>query len=132
MTDQNLAFYFQKFTITLTHGSVQYTTAGILPSNSVLNRVAFLTVSGTLFPQDTDTYTLVFDFTEVQSGRNISLEGPIDGMVTFCKKTFDATEVLRYTYENRILTIHLQVPRMVRRKPQHFFMNIQINDRQLV
>jgi hypothetical protein len=128
MTDQNLAFYFQDFTTTLTNGSVQYSTACVIPSNTVLNRVVGITISGTLFPQETNQYTLVLDFTKVQSGRDINLEGPIDGVVTFCKRTFDASNLLTYTFSDRILTLQMEIPQVIQKKPKHFFINIQIND----
>ena len=128
MTDQNLAFYFQNFTTTPSNGSIDYSTAGVIPSNSISNRVVAITISGTLFPQDTNQYTFVLDFTNVQSQRQINLEGPIDGVVTLCKKTFDISDLVTYTYGNRILILEMKVPRVIRKKSRHFFMNFQIND----
>jgi hypothetical protein len=70
----------------------------------------------------------VLDFTNVQSQRQIDLEGPIDGVVTLCKRTFDASDILTYIFGNRILKLQIDVPRVLRKKSQHFFLNIQIND----
>jgi hypothetical protein len=99
----------------------------VIPSNSVLNRVVAITISGVLFEQATTNYRLVLDFTNVQSERQIELEGPLDGVFTLCKRTFEASDILSYTFANRILSIDIDVKRRLQ-KQKNFFVNIQIKD----
>lgn len=129
MSQQNLAFYFQDFTSSLDFGSINYTTAGVIPSNTIDNRVFVFTVSGTFdcLPQDENVYTLILDFTNVRTERQITLEGPVDGNLNVCSKTYNASSLVSYKLVNRVLTLQIVVPVRLKKK-KHFSINAQIND----
>lgn len=127
MSANNLPYYFQEFTSSLRNGIIEYTTAGIIPTNSLNNRACPLTVSGSLFPSDSGVYEFTFNFQNVETERQLSLEGPIDGTFTLDSKIFVASQVLSYIFKDRVLTIVLKTPCAIKKEKQ-FYINVQIND----
>lgn len=79
MSQNNLSYYFQNYTVTFTKetGSINFSTAGVIPSNVVGKRVAVLQAQGSIMKTDDGIHEIVYDFSKVQSPYNIILEGPV-------------------------------------------------------
>lgn len=127
MSERNIAFYFQDFTNTLADGIISYTTASVVPSNSVGNRVLVITTRGTFQSKQSSIYTMVLDFTNVKSERQISLEGPLQGQLNICGKTLNAQDFVSYELKDRILILTITL-RTNLKKERRFYLNFQIND----
>ena len=97
----NQAVFFQNFTASFVSGGViEYTTAGLIPSNSIGNRVFALTMSGRLrrpLPGNVKgRYEILLDFSKVDSSYQIRLEQPIDGQLSIGRKMYNANSVMEY------------------------------------
>lgn len=125
--DQNQAIYLQKFTNKLTDGEIFYTTASLVPSNSIENRVLVITTNGSFLSNGSNTYKMILDFTNVKSKREIILQGPLEGQLNICKKSWNAKHFVSYLFRDRILTLTIQLPVIIQKK-RDFYLNFQIND----
>jgi len=128
----NIAYFFQQFTATFPNhdGSVRYATAGVIPSNSIGNRVLALVFEGLLEPNESATYQIVWDFSNVASDRTIALEGPLQGQFNLRCHTWNANRVLSYDasrISEKILMLTIRLPILLK-SAQNVFATVQIND----
>lgn len=128
MSLQNIAFYFQNYQVYFRNstGTIQYSTVGLIPSQTIAQRVANLEMQGSLHPTN-EPHEIVFDFSNVKSPYNLHLEGPLEGQFNYKCKTKNANKYIKYDqselFTNRILKLFIDYE-----KQSSFYFNITIKD----
>lgn len=129
--DNNLPIYFQDFTATIVDGDVNYITVGLLPSNQSSKRIASFIMQGYVRESKNRKHVITLDFTKVKAAGEVSLEGKIDGILTFGKEVLNASRFMTYDasrlqeYRIMTLTICTDPSQCVKTR---FYFNITIND----
>lgn len=123
--DNNLPIYLQNFTIE-GDADIRYATIGLIPSESKNNRVLSIEISGKM--RNNSIITIDFSNVNYKNKQQIQLEGPPNGILTFCGQVYSVNKKINYVYENLKLSLNVNISNTITKTKANFSLQITIND----
>ena len=123
--DNNLPIYLQNFTIE-GDANITYATIGLIPTESKNNRVLSIEISGKM--RNNSIITIDFSNVNYKNKQQIQLEGPPNGILTFCGQVYPVNKKIKYVYDNLKLHLNVNISNTITKTKANFSLQITIND----
>lgn len=123
--DNNLPIYLQNFTIE-GDADITYATIGLIPTARKNNRVLSIEISGKM--RNNSIITIDFSNVNYKNKQQIQLEGPPNGILTFCGQIYPVNKKIKYVYDNLKLSLNVNISNRITKTKANFSLQIMIND----
>ena len=105
--NNNLPIFLQDFTAQSSTLKINWTTVALNPSNESGNRIWNIVGNSAVLDSNTTSFTIVYNFTQVESGYTISFEGIPSGTLNYGELSLNASlyTIVDYNYEAKTITV---------------------------